>query len=226
MATTQPRKSRKADILTAFTEMVAERGYAEVSLRDIAETVGVSKGTIVHHYGSKERLLEASHARYMTRVLDQANLILQEVEGPPRQLLALVYQMLVSLRDDRAATVAFAREIVRFSSSEDLARVRAMRAEYRGLIRSVVQRGMDEGIFRRDDPDLVTLQVLGMCNWAWTWLRPEGRWSVDQITATFASTLLGGLVAPGAPGVGPPNDPRVLETVLRIVGERRDVAAA
>ena len=34
-------------------------GYGDTSLRDIAEAVGVSKSTLLHHYASKELLLSA-----------------------------------------------------------------------------------------------------------------------------------------------------------------------
>ena len=45
--------------------MVAERGYDEVSVRDVAEALDISKGTILHHFGSKESLLEQLHSDYM-----------------------------------------------------------------------------------------------------------------------------------------------------------------
>lgn len=192
----QERKNRKQDIVRAFGDMVAERGYDNVSLRDVAEALDMSKGTILHHFGSKDRLLEHVHADYMERRLAEAHDLLARLESPADQLAALIYQLMLAEHHDHSSTVAFAREIVRFASDEIMSDVRRMREEYTALLRGVVQRGMDEGAFVEANPVIVTLQIFGMCNWTWTWYRPEGAWSAEDIADTFVRVTLGGLATP------------------------------
>ena len=189
----QERKNRKEDIIRCFGDMVAERGYDNVSLRDVAEALDMSKGTILHHFGSKDRLLEHVHSDYMERRLAEAHALLARIESPPDQLAALIYQLMLAEHHDRSATVAFAREIVRFASDEIMSDVRRMRDEYTGLLRGVVQRGMDEGQFAEGNAAIVTLQIFGMCNWSWTWYRPEGAWSAEDIAETFTRVIFNGL---------------------------------
>ncbi len=191
------RNSSKPDILRVFARHVADLGYDEVSLRMVAEELGISKGTIVHHYQSKDRLLEAVHREYMQRRLAEAHVILEQIEGPAEQVVALISQLLIAQRDDRAATVAFAREFVRFSSLKVMHDVRAMRAEYTAIIRNVIANGIEQGVFRSGSPDLVTLQIFGMCNWTWTWLRPDVPWPIIEIVDTWTGVLLSGLVVDG-----------------------------
>ena len=45
-----------ASIRIAAMELFAERGYADVTIRQIASAAGVSPALVIHHYGSKERL--------------------------------------------------------------------------------------------------------------------------------------------------------------------------
>ncbi|GAA5212047.1 TetR/AcrR family transcriptional regulator [Microbacterium kyungheense] len=52
-------RERRAKILDGATALFAQEGYGDTSLRDIAARVGVSKSTLLHHYGSKEELLSA-----------------------------------------------------------------------------------------------------------------------------------------------------------------------
>jgi AcrR family transcriptional regulator len=192
MAATQ-RKSRRGDILRCFTEMVAERGYDEVSIRDVAEALGISKGTILHHFRSKESLLEELHSEYMRRRLAEANEFLAAGDDPVEQLQLFVYQLMLSQQDDRAATVAFAREIVRFAEEDVMAEVRAMRTEYSELVIDTIRRGVASGAFVDVDPPLTALQVFGMCNWSWTWFKPGGGSSARDIADEFCRTLIGGL---------------------------------
>ncbi len=191
------RKSKRTEILRSFTALVAERGYDEVSLRDVAEAVTVSKGTILHHFRNKESLLEELHGDYMRRRLAEAHELLDAHPDPVDQLQLIVYQLMLAQRDDRAATVAFAREIVRFASEQVMAEVRTMRHEYSNLVTDVIRRGVAAGEFAEVDPSLAALQLFGMCNWSWTWFEPQGEWSAEQIAAEFCRTLLDGLLREG-----------------------------
>jgi AcrR family transcriptional regulator len=187
------RASRKDDILEVFTRLVAERGYDAVAMSEIAGAMAISKGTILHHYGSKDRMLEQVHASYMQRRLREADVILAALPNPSAQLSALVYQNLFAMRFDHAATVAFAREIVRFASDPIMSEVRQMRRRYSRLMRDVLTRGMQPGEFRRDDPTMLSLQIFGMFNWSWTWLRTEGDWTIDELAVSFIRTIIGGV---------------------------------
>jgi TetR/AcrR family transcriptional regulator, cholesterol catabolism regulator len=195
MATSVPRRrsNRKSDILECFAELVAERGYDGVSLRDIAERLEISKGTILHHFGSKDQMLERLHADYMTRRLAEARAILELVHSPAARLSAIVHQNMAAEAHERPSTVAFAREIMRFASEESMNDVREMRAEYTSLLCGIIREGMEEGAFALGDPDIITLQVIGMCNWSWTWYRPEGRWTGEEIAEQYVQVILGGL---------------------------------
>lgn len=52
-------RRRRAQILADAMRLFSRAGYGDTSLRDIAEAVGVSKSTLLHHYASKELLLSA-----------------------------------------------------------------------------------------------------------------------------------------------------------------------
>jgi AcrR family transcriptional regulator len=51
--------ARQREILAAATAVFAEGGYRGGSLRDVAKSIGVTPGAILHHFGSKEQLLVA-----------------------------------------------------------------------------------------------------------------------------------------------------------------------
>ena len=53
----RPAAERKADILSATVELLAERGPAAITLRQIAERAGVPHSLIVRHFGDKATLI-------------------------------------------------------------------------------------------------------------------------------------------------------------------------
>jgi TetR/AcrR family fatty acid metabolism transcriptional regulator len=49
--------ARRAQIVAAAIDTIAEVGYGQASLTRIAETAGTSKGVIIYHFGSRDELV-------------------------------------------------------------------------------------------------------------------------------------------------------------------------
>jgi AcrR family transcriptional regulator len=210
MSTTR-RKSKRGEILLCFTEMVADRGYDEVSIRDVAEALEISKGTVLHHFRSKEAILEQINNDYMRRRLAEARDYLPGLENPVDELQAFICQLMLAQQEDRAATVAFSREILRAADEPAMAEVRQLRKEFSALLVDILERGVQSGTFATGRPQLTAVQIFGMVNWAWTWFDPDGRMSAVEIAEQFSRTVIGGL-APGETREGADAE-RLAETV-------------
>jgi TetR/AcrR family transcriptional regulator, cholesterol catabolism regulator len=188
-----PRASSRDAILRVFAEHVADRGYADTSLGDVAAELGLSKGTIVHHFGSKETLLREVHVAYFGRRFAEADYVLAQLEDPVSRLVAMIYALLAAHRDDRAASLACLRELVRYFDGDLTGYVREQRVRYMAIVSEILAQGVAEGTFSTADPKMSALQIFGMCNYAWTWYSPDGPQSAEQIASLFARNILGGL---------------------------------
>ena len=60
------RRNRDGNVMAAAISVMSQRGYAATSIQEIADRVGVLKGSLYHYFSSKEellaRILEESHA--------------------------------------------------------------------------------------------------------------------------------------------------------------------
>lgn len=219
MAGRGSRASSRDEILRVFAEHVADRGYADTSISDVATELGLSKGTVVHHFGSKEALLGEVHVAYFTRRFAEVDFIQAELDDPMSRLVAHIYLLLAAHRDDRAASLACLRELVRYFEGDLTEYVRQQRVRYTGTVIAILRDGVEQGVFHTTDPGMSALQIFGMCNYAWTWYRPDGPKSVETIASLFARDILTGLTR------SRPDDAdldklvtRAFETVLRAPG--------
>ena len=64
------RQEREELILKAAEDMLAEKGYHETSMDEIAVRVGIAKGTVYLHFPSKEDLVMAIFERGMLKLLE------------------------------------------------------------------------------------------------------------------------------------------------------------
>ena len=186
---------RYNDILETFTRHIAEIGYDGVNFGLVAKELGVSKGTIVHHFGTKDRILAALHESYMTRRLAELDYMLDALEDPAEQLAAALHAFMLYHVEDRAATVAFQREVVRLADQDSMAKGAGLRQKYFDKVRDIVQAGIDAGDFRPVDPTVDALLMFGSAQWAWTWFRPDGDRPIEAVGSALVDLVLGSLLA-------------------------------
>jgi AcrR family transcriptional regulator len=84
------REERERLILEAAEELLAEKGYHEMSIDEIAARVGVSKGTVYLHFSSKEELVLAYLGRGMRRFMQEATDALNASAAPADKLRSLM----------------------------------------------------------------------------------------------------------------------------------------
>ena len=60
---------RRAELLDALVDYAVEQGFSEVTWRPVAAGLGVSPTTLVHHFGTREKMLVAILGRLRERIL-------------------------------------------------------------------------------------------------------------------------------------------------------------
>ncbi|WP_293911881.1 TetR/AcrR family transcriptional regulator [Deinococcus sp.] len=83
-------RRRRAALEQAAYQAIYEYGFSTVTLADIAARAGVSRGTLVYHFGSKEELLAAVMRRFVRTVSAATRRALRLAPTPEAKLLAYV----------------------------------------------------------------------------------------------------------------------------------------
>src|ERR1700690_3009312 len=61
-------RATREQLIAVATELFAARGYEGTSIEAVLDQAGVSRGSLYHHFDSKERLFEAVVERVHTEV--------------------------------------------------------------------------------------------------------------------------------------------------------------
>lgn len=68
LCNTRFMQTRKAELLSAAVDYLAEHGVADLSLRPMAEAIGTSARLLIFHFGSKERLVQEAMSEVQARL--------------------------------------------------------------------------------------------------------------------------------------------------------------
>jgi TetR/AcrR family transcriptional regulator, cholesterol catabolism regulator len=71
-----------------------------------------------------------------------------------------------------------------------LARMDTLRKEYDRVLSGLLAEGVANGEFEVADENIAALAIGGMISWAYTWYRPDGRLSLDEMSDRMAQLAL------------------------------------
>lgn len=189
-----PRPGRRGEIFDAFVRYVAERGYDRTNMGDIADELGMSKGTIVHHFGTKAQMLRELEETHLARQLDALQMAWARLAAPHERIAAIIYASALLQVVARDATVASQREVVQLFDDPAMQQVRKLRNQLQALVIDEIRSGIESGVFRSVDAELAALQLWGSLQWMWVWFDPAGSRTPEQVGAAFVDVFLGGLL--------------------------------
>src|ERR687891_2375782 len=165
----QYMSARRDELTRQAARLFAERGFHGTSMGDLAEALGVQKGSLYSLTASKQELLHETMlqgARAFHAALDQ---VPEAAPAAERVRAALRGHLRVVAEQIDVATV-FTREW-RYLEGEQREEILAERRRYEERFRALFREGIEKGELRPDlDAGAAALLVLSAAKWAYTWL--------------------------------------------------------
>ena len=182
--------TRRSELTRQAARLFAEKGYHGTSIGDLAEAMGVQKGSLYAHITSKADLLWEVARDGAAAFHTALDTIPDELPPTAKIRLALRAHLRVVAEQLDVATV-FVREW-RYLEGERRDEFLAERRRYEERFRALFREGRELGGLRTDlDDGTATLLALSAANWAYTWLRPDT--DTDDLADSFYGLLLDGM---------------------------------
>jgi TetR/AcrR family transcriptional regulator, cholesterol catabolism regulator len=182
--------TRRQELVAVAARLFAERGYHGTSMADLAEAMGVQKGSLYSLTGSKQDLLVVvtrEGAAAFHAALDH----LSEDAAPLDRLRAALRAHLSVVAAQVDTATVFTREW-RFLEEPELTAFRDERRRYEHRWRAMLGDAADRGALRADlDFEATVLLVLSAANWAYTWIRPDT--DTDELADRFFAIIVDGV---------------------------------
>lgn len=214
-ARAEPAGDRVSAILDAAADAFTQQSYDATSLDAIGDAIGVTKGSIYHHYRSKADLFVAVYRRTMEMNIATVEPIARQsgvrpIERLYRMAHAHALQVMKHLSYQRLAVQGTESHLMNRVNEEQraqLAEVVRLRDRYEELFLGAIEAAVEAGELPRQDARLAVKPVFGAINWTTMWYQPRpGETAADRARiadqlATFVVSGLGRAYQP-APAEG------------------------
>jgi AcrR family transcriptional regulator len=168
-----PRRDdeRHEQVLDAAVALIRQKGMEGTSLQDVADAVGIKKGSLANYFSTKAELADLVQERFTEIANEQLNAIAQRKDlGPEERLCELLrfHAEHCALRMSSPVMVSFMH--LWAPANTDLGRRQLeIREQYESVFREQIVACVRKRIFRKVDVDIVVHGLVGMMTWTAFW---------------------------------------------------------
>lgn len=181
---------RRPDIVATALRIFSQRGYEATSVRDIAEEVGLLKGSLYHYIDSKDDLLYVILLRVHSELASQWAAVEKEVEGGDvERIEAFIVSHVTYITDNLDGIGVFLREF-RSLDTRRRRQIIRKRDQYEAVLHDLIESAAPTSVYRDLDVSMATLSVFGMMNWVSQWYKPGKSHSAETVAHEIAGMCL------------------------------------
>ncbi|MEJ7793655.1 MAG: TetR/AcrR family transcriptional regulator [Gaiellaceae bacterium] len=182
--------SRRHELTRQAARLFALKGYHGTSMGDLAQAMGVQKGSLYSLTDSKQELLYETMREGASAFHAGLDAIPERTPATEQIRLALRAHLRVVSEQLDVSTV-FIREW-RYLEGARREEIVGERRRYEERLRAIFRDGREHGELRADlDESAAALLLLSAANWAYTWL-VAGR-DTNEVADSFAAILIDGI---------------------------------
>lgn len=153
----------KQTILDAAEVIIAQSGYGGLSMRELSRESGLAKSTLYHYFHDKHEIYVHVIERDMLAI-HEAIAAAANIDGDPIERLHAVIKTQFRLLNERGDIAFHALRRAGGLDDQLLEVFRQHRSQIIGPIIEVLDRGIQEGLFRPVDTELTVMSIFGLVN--------------------------------------------------------------
>jgi AcrR family transcriptional regulator len=170
------RLQRRFDILAAAERVMAQKGYEDASIEEIARAAEYGTGTVYLYFKDKETLYVELVGEKFRRMIGHVQQRVKEETDPIEGLRRLIHARMEFFDENRAFFRIYmgARTELGLAKGRRWEGIAALRECYVSLITRLIRAGQRQGAIRRGDPRQFAIALTGMMRQLTRdWLRSE-----------------------------------------------------
>jgi len=155
MLTPEQQAARREEIAGVALRLIAENGFQKTSMREIAVLTNMGKSSLYDFFKTKDEIVVYAVEKKIEETIHKVHRIIADESSPEQCLRKIMDNHLRIPKQYRTVLMRFHTESD-YLEEEYRKRLKAVRYAYQDIIKSVIEKGMATGIFRKTDADLLT----------------------------------------------------------------------
>ena len=181
-------KLTKPKISEIALHLFAERGYAAVSMRQIASKVGLQAGALYNYFPDKQTILADLLINHMENLLQTWHK--QKLPQKSDKLLEFFVDFHIEYHLNRPEEVFIAYMELRNLNPDNFQKIEKLRNKYERILSEILTVGVNKNLFSCENTKVTSLAMIGMLKEVHTWYKKGGKISVPEMKSIYREIVL------------------------------------
>ena len=181
-------KLTKPKITEIALHLFAERGYAAVSMRQIASKVGLQVGALYNYFPDKQTILSELLINHMENLLQTWHK--QKLPKESDKILEFFVDFHIEYHLNRPEEVFIAYMELRNLNQDNFKKIERLRNKYELILSKILSDGVNRDLFKCEETKIASIAIIGMLKEVNTWYKKDGRISVPEIKNIYQQIVL------------------------------------
>lgn len=169
-------------VLAKARVLFGRKGYSETTIKDISIAYGCEPANIYNYFPSKEAILFAVLHEETQRLVSKIRFLEDDEETHPVEQIKALFKVHgeVALGEMKPGKLIYDTELMRLKK-EHQNKIIELRDEYDEILRSIIKRGINLGVFKEADVSITSYAIASTIMRLRVWYKPKGRLSKNEI---------------------------------------------
>lgn len=183
-------------ILRQSNRLFWDKGYAETSMKDIANACGFRPANIYNFFECKESILFENLLQEMVEIVTPVRHLKDDENADPVESLRFFIKNHVTLTLGEMSSSKLLFDVgLKNLSAENRKKIIKLRDEYDAIGEAVIRRGVRKGVFSPVDEKIAVFSIASVIARSRIWYSPKGKYTVDDIVDFIFNFTMNGIGA-------------------------------
>ncbi|MEN3929479.1 TetR/AcrR family transcriptional regulator [Microvirga sp. W0021] len=179
-------------IKKAALRLIYEHGYDAMTLRGLANKVGIQQGSLYNYFKTKQELLFMLVSSHMEALTEQQEKALAGIDDPVEALRTFI-RFHIDYHISRKHEVFVNYSELRSFTPENYKIIADMRSQYENRLIDIIIKAQKAELVPQYDAKVAAYGILAMLTGICQWFNPKGRLSKEEVITTYMSMALSAL---------------------------------
>jgi AcrR family transcriptional regulator len=159
---------RKEEIIATASSLFRKKGYNAVSMRLLAQEVGIKAASLYNHIDSKQEILAHIILGVAQRFTDGMELV-KVLEADPIKKIREVILLHIEITLDEPEGMESLQNNWMYLEGDSMVAYKASRNAYEENLRNIIREGIATGHIRNVNPELLIYSILSTLRYLYIW---------------------------------------------------------
>jgi len=185
------KETRKDEILVASAKLFKEKGYSAVTMRDLAQTLGIKAASLYNHINSKQEILAHTILSIAEEFTEGMTLILNSDQSTLDKLQNIIALHVEISSNNSNGMASLNNDWMHLEDKQ--AYYLKLRYDYEDNFRSIIKKGIANKELKQVDPEVTLFSILSTLRSLYLWIPSKEDINKEELAANLSEVLLNGI---------------------------------